>query len=184
MAKKTETNVEDVYQKVSQVIKSLGVNCDAQTIIAVTQFKGVANCAERLDQLTELLSSNYSVEYEEKDGLFSIKITEESHGGLINGDMDSIIGDLVESGECDDLTEDDIRIFFDELPHKDDIFGWLYRINGCNSIGFECVTDIFDALIDSDYQEPVDLITEYQKGEILVDQLRPRGVRRITSCLP
>ena len=148
-----EKDLDAIYQKVSSTIKYTGG--DEVWKIYVTEFKGIPDCAKRLDQFSDVISG-CDLTYEERDGFFTVNI----EGSC---DFSSLFN--LETLACDELTEEEIKIFFSLLPKKDDFWGWCYRVEGCadDDLAGEYEMEIFfadiiAALIDPNYKETVNII--------------------------
>lgn len=145
----SEKDLESIYQKVVETYKIEGG--DEVWKIFVTEFKGVPDCARRLDQLSEVLNG-CEMTYEERDGFFTVNFEGSCDFGGCQ-DLDCIL--------CDDLTEEELKVFFSLLPKKDDFWGWYYK---CGYIDIEdyivdlSLSCIIAALIDPDYKETVNII--------------------------
>ena len=148
----TKKDLDAIYEKVSSTVKYTGG--DEVWKIFVTEFKGIPDCARRLDQFSKALySGKYGgshLTYEERNGLFTINI---------EGSCDFCSIYDLETFACDELTEEEIKIFFDLLPEKDDFWGWCYRLSGGGEYEMEIYFgDIIAALIDPDYKKTVNII--------------------------
>ena len=155
-----EKDLDAIYQKVAQTFKIDGGD-DVQSIV-VPKFKGIPDCAKRLDQLSDVLSG-CELTYKEDDGFFAVYIEGSCDFSGLGYNLKSICSFF------DELTEEEIKIFFSLLPEKDDFWGWFYRMEKIGSsyepIRFDfTIGDFILHLIDPDYKETVNII--YNGDEI------------------
>ena len=149
--KLTKNDREAIYQKVAKTLKVCG---GEGMSVRVTTFKGTADCAKRLDQISALFPSFgilNSLQYEEKNGFFMVDISGDCDISGPGEDIDDILRFYE-----DELTREELEVFFALLPQKDDFWGWYYRIN--NEILDVDWFSIFRALVDPDFHGPVKII--------------------------
>ena len=141
---------ETAYSKVAKLLKITGG--EDYNYVSVSRFKGISECAERLEQLKAVFDSG-TLSYKEDNGFFTI---------TVSGDCDISCpfgACYCASDICDNLdgavTQEEAEVFFNALPEKNDVWGWLYRATVSDQCF--CWGDIFASLISPDFKQSVQL---------------------------